>query len=126
VCHQTVSLTARHLESVGIPTVIVGSARDIVEEIGVPRFVFTDFPLGNPYGAPDDSTTQREVLDLALTTLEAAFAPRTTIQAPHVWEGDEAEPGAWRESFMFVSEENRDELLAEGERRRAKQAAKES
>ena len=33
-----------------MPTVIVGSARDVVEECGVPRFVFSDFPLGNPCG----------------------------------------------------------------------------
>ena len=117
------SLTARHLEDAGIPTVIVGSARDIVEEAGVPRFVFTDFPLGNPYGAPGDVATQRDVLELALATLEGAFAPRTTVQAPHVWEGAEAaERGAWRTSFMFVSDDNRDELRAAGERRRVKQA----
>jgi D-proline reductase (dithiol) PrdB len=48
VCHQTISLVARHLETNGIPTVIVGSALDVVEHCGVPRFYFTDFPLGNP------------------------------------------------------------------------------
>lgn len=117
------SLTARHLEAAGLPTVIVGSARDIVEEIGVPRFVFTDFPLGNPYGAPGDTKTQREVLDVALATLEGAFAPRTTVQASHVWEGaDSPDRDAWRTSFMFVSDDNRDELRAIGDRRRAKQA----
>ena len=31
MCHQTVSLVARHLEANGIPTVIVGCAKDIVE-----------------------------------------------------------------------------------------------
>ena len=36
MCHQTVSLVARHLEASGIPTVVVGCARDIVEECGVP------------------------------------------------------------------------------------------
>jgi hypothetical protein len=34
VCHQTVSLVARHLETNGIPTVIVGSALDVVEHCG--------------------------------------------------------------------------------------------
>ncbi|MEZ5231807.1 MAG: hypothetical protein R2749_03740 [Acidimicrobiales bacterium] len=46
------SLVARHLEANGIPTVIVGSARDIVEQAGVARFLFVDFPLGNPMGKP--------------------------------------------------------------------------
>ena len=36
------SLVARYLEEAGLPTVIVGSARDVVEHCGVPRFVFTD------------------------------------------------------------------------------------
>jgi hypothetical protein len=54
VCHQTASLAARHLEASGIPTVLFGCARDIVECCGVPRFVFSDFPLGNPTGRPLD------------------------------------------------------------------------
>ncbi len=44
------SLAARHLEENGIPIVLFGCARDIVEHCGVPRFVFSDFPLGNPTG----------------------------------------------------------------------------
>src|SRR6266516_391553 len=34
VCHQTVSLVARHLEANGIPTVVMGCAKDIVEHCG--------------------------------------------------------------------------------------------
>ena len=48
------SLVSRHLEANGIPTAVIGSARDIVEECGVARFIFTDFPLGNPCGKPRD------------------------------------------------------------------------
>ena len=54
VCHQTISLVARHLEAAGIPTVIMGCAKDIVEHAGVPRFLFSDFPLGNAAGKPHD------------------------------------------------------------------------
>jgi D-proline reductase (dithiol) PrdB len=52
VCHQTVSLAARHLEENGIATIVVGCAKDIVEYCGVPRFLFSDFPLGNAAGRP--------------------------------------------------------------------------
>src|SRR5207248_2345336 len=45
VCHQTVSLVARHLEAGGISTVVMGCAKDIVEHAAVPRFLFSDFPL---------------------------------------------------------------------------------
>ena len=60
------SLVARHLEANGLPTVVVGSARDVVEHCGVPRFVFNDFPLGNPIGHPGRPDMQREVVRLAL------------------------------------------------------------
>jgi hypothetical protein len=83
-----VSLVARYLEEHGIPTVVFGCARDIVEHCGVPRFVFTDFPLGNPTGRPFDPASQRHVLDLGLELLEKASAPRTTIQSPYEWSAD--------------------------------------
>jgi len=85
VCHQTVSLAARHLEANGIPTVVMGCAKDIVEYAGVPRFLFSDFPLGNPCGRPHDPASQALTLDLALRVLEAAPAPRTTVQSPLRW-----------------------------------------
>ena len=56
------SLVARHLESEGIRTVVIGSARDIVEECGVPRFLFVDFPLGNPCGKPWDFPMQQALI----------------------------------------------------------------
>ena len=117
MCHQTVSLVARHLEENGLPTVIIGSARDIVEECGVARFIFTDFPLGNPCGRPWDVAMQRSILGMALDILERAWVPRTTIQTPFRWDNDE-----WRENFMRVDESNREALAREGELRRQFQA----
>ena len=112
------SLIARQLESDGIATVIIGSARDIVEECRVPRFVFTDLPLGNPCGPPDDRQAQDLTLSMALDLIEGATAPQTTVQAPISWPDDD-----WRSSYMRVDDSNRDELLAAGEARRAKQRA---
>jgi len=85
VCHQSVSLAARILEENGIATVIMGCAKDIVEYIGVPRFLFSDFPLGNGAGRPRDRESQQFTLDLALSILESAPAARTTVQSPLVW-----------------------------------------
>jgi len=85
VCHQTVSLAARYLEEHGIPTVVMGCAKDIVEHVGVPRFLFSDFPLGNPTGRPHDPESQAFTLELALRVLETAPAPRTTVQSPLRW-----------------------------------------
>jgi hypothetical protein len=83
-----VSLVARHLEEGGIPTVITGCAKDIVEHCGVPRFVFSDFPLGNSAGKPFDVDSQRRTLELALRVLESAPGPRTTVQSPQRWNDD--------------------------------------
>lgn len=85
VCHQSAGLAARALEENGIATVVMGCAKDIVEYVGVPRFLFSDFPLGNSAGRPNDRSSQDVTLDLALATLERAPAPRTTVQSPLTW-----------------------------------------
>ena len=112
------SLVARRLEESGIATVVVGSARDIVEEAGVPRFVFVDFPLGNPCGKPGDREMQREIVELALRVAASSIAPRTTVQAPRRWGHD-----GWRDAFMAVGDHNREALARAGEARRAHEAA---
>jgi hypothetical protein len=85
-----VSLAAHHLEANGIPTVIMGAAKDIVEHCGVPRFLFSDFPLGNSAGKPHDAESQAQTLELVLRVLETAPGPRTTVQSPQRWNDDAA------------------------------------
>jgi hypothetical protein len=99
VCHQTVSLHARHLEANGIPTVIMGCAKDIVEHAGVPRFVFSDFPLGNSAGRPFDVASQAQTLELALRVLETAPGPRTTVQSPQRWNDD----AKWKLDYLDLT-----------------------
>jgi len=99
VCHQTVSLAARHLEADGIPTVIMGCAKDIVEYCGVPRFLFSDFPLGNSAGRPFDVESQRQTLELALRVLESAPGARTTMQSPIRW----SEDAAWKRDYLDLT-----------------------
>ena len=85
VCHQSASLAARMLEENGISTVVMGCAKDIVEYVGAPRFLFCDFPLGNAAGRPNDPESQAFTVDLALSVLESAPAARTTVQSPLKW-----------------------------------------
>jgi D-proline reductase (dithiol) PrdB len=99
VCHQTVSLVARHIEADGLPTVIMGCAKDIVEHCGVPRFLFSDFPLGNSAGRPFDKVSQAETLELALRVLESAPGPRTTVQSPQRW----SEDASWKRDYNDLS-----------------------
>jgi hypothetical protein len=83
-----VSLVARYLEANGIPTVIMGCAKDIVEHCAVPRFLFSDFPLGNSAGKPHDVASQQTTMGLALKLLEGAVGPNTTMQSPLRWSDD--------------------------------------
>ena len=99
MCHQTVSLVARHLEAHGIATVIMGCARDIVEHCGVPRFLFSDFPLGNSAGRPFDVDSQAQTLELALRVLESAPAARTTVQSPLRW----SEDASWKRDYLDLT-----------------------
>jgi D-proline reductase (dithiol) PrdB len=111
VCHQTVSLVARHIEANGIPTVIMGCAKDIVEYCGVSRFLFSDFPLGNSAGRPFDVESQADTLELALRVLEAAPGPRTTVQSPQRWRDD----ASWKLDFYDLAKLTPEEIA---ERRR--------
>ena len=100
------SLIARHLEARGIPTVVLGSAKDIVEHCGVPRFVFSDFPLGNSAGKPNDSGSQAATLELALRVLETAPTSRTTVQSPQRW----SDALAWKIEFQNVEYMSAEEI----------------
>ncbi len=113
------SLVARLLEEAGIPTVILGSGKDIVEHCGVPRFLFSDFPLGNPCGVPWDREMQHAILQQALDLFDTADAPRTTVQTPFSWSSD-----AWRTEYMEIREEDREMLLKKGEENRRQRAEK--
>lgn len=105
MCHQTVSLVARLLEAHGIPTIVMGCAKDIVEYAGVPRFLFSDFPLGNPAGRPHDPASQDFTLRLALQVLQTAPAARTTVQSPLRW----SESADWKLDYSNVARLSADE-----------------
>jgi hypothetical protein len=118
VCHQTMGLVARHLEANGISTVVMGCAKDIVEHAAVPRFLFSDFPLGNSAGKPHDPDSQALTLELALRVLESAPAPQTTVQSPLRWSTD----ASWKRDYNNVAQTSVEELAR---RRREFDAQKE-
>jgi hypothetical protein len=117
VCHQTSSLVARHLEANGVPTVLMGCAKDIVEHAAVPRFLFSDFPLGNSAGKPHDTASQDQTLRLALCLLASATGPQTTMQSPLRWSADPS----WKLDYMNaerLSPEDLQRLRAEFDRQK--------
>jgi hypothetical protein len=106
VCHQTSTLVARHLEANSIPAIVMGCARDIVEHAAAPRFLFSDFPLGNSAGRPHDIASQDQTLGLALDLLEGAIGPQTTMQSPLRWNAD----GKWKLDYLNVEQIGEAEL----------------
>ena len=117
ICHQSQSLLARYLEAAGIPTVVMGAAKDIVEYCGVPRFLFSDFPLGNAAAKPNDLSSQTLNFELALRLLESAPTGRTTVQSPLIWSIDPT----WKLDYANLkklSEQEIARLLDEAEKAR--------
>ncbi len=84
----------------------MGCAKDIVEYCGVPRFLFSDFPLGNPAGRPHDPASQDFTVELALRVLEAAPGPRTTMQSPLRWSADPS----WKLDFSNIARLSPEEI----------------
>ena len=110
-------LTSRHIEEQGIPTVVMGCAKDLVETCGVARFVWSDFPLGNSCGKPNDEESQRKVLAMAFDLLESAKGPQTTVQTPLRWSDDPA----WKRDFwnLELTPEQMAKQKAEFDRQKA-------
>ncbi len=112
MCHQTVSLVARHLEENGISTVTFSNARDITASACNPRTVFSDFPLGNACGKPHDVQNQREVLSTGFRLLEEAKGAGEIVETPFRWSDDEE----WKR-LVFTEEQPWLTEEAEAERR---------
>ena len=96
------SLIARHIEQAGIPTVVIGSAFDIVQQCKVPRFLFVDFPLGNPCGKPGDRLMQQRIVAHGLSLFERAKRAETVEYSAESWGSDD-----WKAAYMEVNDSNR-------------------
>jgi hypothetical protein len=77
----------------------MGCAKDIVEQAGVPRLYFSNFPLGHSAGKPFDQRSQDATLHGALTLLTEADAPRSTIISEQLWQEDDT----WEQDYWDIS-----------------------
>lgn len=98
VCHQSMALASVHLEAAGIPTVIMGCAKDVIEYVGAPRLLFNDLPLGNGAGLPHDQPSQDVAVKMAVDLLIQAKAPRKTQQSPLIWSG----AADWKKDYANI------------------------
>ncbi len=69
------SLIARHFEAAGLPTLILGSAIDILKAGKPPRVKFVNYPLGFESGRFKDKSDQLAVVREALTGFDSMSAP---------------------------------------------------
>ena len=72
----------------GISTIYVGSARDVMEQLKLPRSVFVDFPFGRQCGKAFDRDLQLSIIGDALNALKSITEPGTIIDLPYEWGED--------------------------------------
>ena len=75
LCHQSIALAARAIESAGIPTMMLAVERDVVELVHPPRAAFYQGQIGSVVGQPNFPEHQRRVLDEALRWIEPMGQP---------------------------------------------------
>ncbi|HEX8558638.1 MAG TPA: glycine/sarcosine/betaine reductase selenoprotein B family protein [Pyrinomonadaceae bacterium] len=75
LCHQTMSLAARAIESAGVPTMMLAVDRAVVERARPPRAAYYAGELGCTVGKPNWPEHQRRVLDEALRLVEPIDQP---------------------------------------------------
>jgi hypothetical protein len=100
-----VGLIARSIEEAGIPTVYIGSCRDMMSQVKAPRAVFVDFPLGRQCGGPGDVELQTRILRDALEVLASARVRGRIVDLPYAWE----EPFGWESYQRDVADMLQDE-----------------
>ena len=81
---------ARIVEDAGIPTVVIGSARDIMEAVKPPRAVFVNYPLGRQSGKPFDRENQMAIVKDAFEALKSLKEPGKIVDLPYRWSEDDS------------------------------------
>lgn len=75
MCPRTVCTLAHVFEAAGLATIVLTPMRAVAERMGVPRALYTDFPLGRSLGKPSDQQFQFEVLRAAFALLKEPAGP---------------------------------------------------
>jgi hypothetical protein len=63
------------IEGRGIPTLVIGTAYDIMNAVTPPRAAFVDHPVGRTFGPPHDRARGRAILIRALAELPRFTSP---------------------------------------------------
>ena len=75
LCHQTLGLVARGLESYGIPTILISVDRAITDRVRPPRTAYYEGEFGSVAGQPNWHQHQLRILDETLRGMETYDQP---------------------------------------------------
>lgn len=95
---------AHFLEEQGVATVVVALVREHAEAMGPPRALWVPYPLGRPFGVPNDPATQMRVLRQALELLNAPSGPVLVDAKVPADDFSEKVSGSWACPVSFARE----------------------
>lgn len=75
LCHQSISLVARSIEDIRIPTMVIAVDKTLLHLSRPPRAAFYDGEFGSVSGQPLFKEHQRRILDEALRLIEPLISP---------------------------------------------------
>ncbi|MCP5057903.1 MAG: hypothetical protein GY937_14455 [bacterium] len=67
---------------------LLSTGRDLTAQVLPPRSTFVNFPMGNPFGHPQDAETQRAILLATLQLAETAVKGGTLVDLDYEWDRD--------------------------------------
>ena len=85
------------IEGRGIPTLVIGTAHDIMSRVAPPRAAFVDHPVGRTFGPPHDRKRGETILAKALAELPNFTQPGEIRDLGCNWTPDGSR--AWEEEL---------------------------
>jgi hypothetical protein len=76
------------IESRGIPTLVIGTAHDIMSRVTPPRGAFVDHPVGRTFGPPHERKRGEVILTRALAELPRFTDSREIRDLGCAWSAD--------------------------------------
>jgi hypothetical protein len=108
-------MVAHHLEAAGIATTSISLIREHTQGMRPPRALWVPFSLGRPFGVPNDTQFQSDVLRAALQLLERTDGPVILEDYPHdapATESTDDDPMFCPVAFKTAAPENTSDLLS--------------
>lgn len=93
------------MEEAGIPTIYLGSCRDMMAKVKPPRSAFLNFPLGRQCGKPNEPDLQTSILKSTLDVLVDASSPGGIVDLPYTWGVAFDWKSYWEDLDQMVKEE---------------------